>query len=217
MAVTVITPASSKQLTTVARVKDDLGISGSTDDTVLGRMIDRASRRIVSYCNREFAQETISETVKAYGGHNLLMSRAPIVSVTSIAYDGTTIPATDYELAEPGAGLIYSPYGWQDTAQRYNGASLIPATESRRNLYTVVYVAGYILPSMVGTVDLPADIEEACIELTRAFFSGRKTDPGIQSEQVPDVYSVTYRDTSGGDGMPSQIADLLAPYRRITL
>ena len=48
----------------------------------------------------------------------------------------------------------------------------------------------------------------------------RDREASVRSEQVPDVYSVTYRDPdklAGGSGMPADIEARLAPYRRLVV
>lgn len=215
---TVTAAASSRQLTTTTTLKTELNISGSTYDAQLSSIIDQASAAIASYCNREFAKETVSETLQGVGGHNLMVTRTPIVSVTSITFDAATVPTTDYTVNEPNAGIIYSKCGgWNDTARRCVGASRIPDAQSREYLYTVVYVAGYVLPSFgSGTRDLPYDIERACVEFCKAFWLRRQRDPSIASESVPGVYDVTYKDEKelGNMVMPSNVMALLVPWKR---
>jgi hypothetical protein len=202
MAITVVSAASSTKLTTKESLKALLGISTTTDDTLMDNIIDRVSAQIVRFCNRDFAKQTVDETMPSDGGRNLITSRFPLVSITSITYDGDTVAAADYSLQEPNSGFIFNEDGWTYTQGVY--------------LYTVRYVYGYILPSMLGTRDLPFDIEQAALIAAKAAYVSRARDPQVRKEYVPDVYSVTYADVAqGGDasGLPSDATALLAPYR----
>jgi hypothetical protein len=58
---TVVTPASSHDLTTLDAVKDELPISGNGSDAILGRYISGASQAVEQYCNRVFVVETVSD------------------------------------------------------------------------------------------------------------------------------------------------------------
>lgn len=212
MAVTVTAAATSYDLTVKATVKTELGISGNGDDALIDVLISQASAVIRAACNREFARETVQETLKASGKSLLMMTRTPIISVTSIALDGVTVDSSDYSVDEPGAGLIFSSCGWQETAKKLSGIGQLPVGNSRAYLYTVIYVAGYILPGMSGTRDLPADIERACIDLVKAYYLGRDRDPTIESESVPDVGSVKYNVSEVG--IPPHVDMILSRWRR---
>ena len=64
---TVLTPATSRALTTLGTAKDELGISGTDDDARLSRWIDEASERIETYLGRVLASETVREIFRVGG------------------------------------------------------------------------------------------------------------------------------------------------------
>lgn len=206
MPVTVTSAAESTDLTTLAVVKDELGISGSDHDAKLERYIDRASQTIVSYCNRNFAQQRVTETMTSTGGTLLKTSEAPIVTLHSVTYSGAVVETSKYYGDTLAAGLIRNKTSWFNTSGELD--------------YSLDYVYGYVLPSFsLGTVDLPADIQQACIDLVKAFFLSRERDPSIQKEGIPSVYFATYGKDSGGFGgatgmLPSQVEAILRPYKR---
>lgn len=215
MAITISSAASTKQLTTLATLKADLGITTTDDDTLLGLKIDQASAAIVSYCGREFAQETVVETLPAYGGMNILLTRTPVTTITSITYDSATVPAADYTLIEPTIGTVYNKSGWNDTRASLTGISGIKSSRSGEYLYTATYTGGYILPGMAGTRDLPHDIENACLQLAGMMYFNRKRDLGLKQESVSNVYSRTYSDSDISMGrFPESIATLLDKWKR---
>lgn len=180
MAITVTSAAESKLLTTVTNFKELIGKSDTVDDTLLAKIISRASNAVVGYCGREFAKQTYTETLKGDGTPFLRLSRIPIVSITSVSYQGVAVSASDYVVNEPEQGVVTNLNSyWQYTGYKYE--------------YSVVYVAGYVLPSFAtGTVDLPPDIEQAVLEVAKIMWFSRKDDLSVTQETVPEVYSVSY-------------------------
>lgn len=231
MPVTVVTPAESRKLTTVTAVKTDLGISGSGDDAVIGEKIEMASRRIVSFCRREFAREIVTETLPGYGGNVLMLERTPVTTLTSVSYRGVAVDAANYSLSDREVGHVWNDNGWTDTAYRTNGLGEIPAMDSRKPDYSVVYTGGFWLPSFTATSGtaptdpallLPSDIELAARELAKSLYKGRRRDQAVKQESAVNVGSVTYHGgADGGDGaaaiyggLPPFIAEMLLPYKR---
>jgi hypothetical protein len=65
-------------LTTLANLKSYLGISVSTDDTILERCIDRASAAIESYTARQFLSRRYYEIRDCYGANRLALKQYPV-------------------------------------------------------------------------------------------------------------------------------------------
>ena len=210
MAITVDTAAESKQLTVLANFKEYLGITVATDDTLIGNLIDRASRQIVSYTRRAFAAQDITETLEGRFSQLLRLKRFPIITVASVKLEDVLVTATDYTVQRPAVGMIFREDKWADTFAKYD--------------YEVSYTYGFNLPSFttnpLSADDLPDDIELVAILLAKAMFLSRKRDSGILKETVPAVYSATYGGGgsavagSGGDSLLTpEIQTLLEPYR----
>jgi len=98
-------------LTSVDRVKNALGITTSSEDGLLSRLISTTSIRFAYYLKREDALElkARSEYISPYRGMRQFFLRAyPIVSVASLASDPfgaftgneTIVPATNYLVNE---------------------------------------------------------------------------------------------------------------------
>ncbi len=212
---TVTTPAASKRLAQPSDVLYELGLSGSEATIIITDMVDQASAAIVSYCNRQFAQETVEETIPTTGSCNILLTRTPIISISSITFNGVTVAATEYFINEPEAGMVFNPSGWGDTAQRSYGLSRTPVQNSRAYLLKATYTAGYIPPGYSGSPAMPSDIERACIELVKSLWLARKLNPNIESESVPDVGSVKYRTITDTEMlMPPTVKQMLSNWRR---
>jgi hypothetical protein len=151
VALSVTTAARSIRLTRVENVQEDLGIS--TDTAMLNRMIDEASAAIVSYCHRGFAREAYTETLPGFGNIHLMLARTPIVGTPSaVSLDSSVL--TDWSVADAAAGMLYRRAGWSWTTQAFPGLSAggsfldfgSPIPGSEEPLYSVDYVAGYLLP-----------------------------------------------------------------------
>ncbi|MGQ0664609.1 MAG: phage head-tail connector protein [Pseudomonadota bacterium] len=215
--ITVLTAASSRDLTVLATVKAELNISVTTHDSFLATVIQQASAAIVSFCNREFAQERVKETVPGFGGLFLMVSRLPIATVHAIKEgdDLVTVGASDYALHDRLTGQIRSKVGgWAHSAGQGYGALGRPLPGSETARYEVEYTGGYMLPSMSGTRDLPHDIERACVETVKARYLARTRDPNVTSESADGIYSAAYDGLGSGD-VPAGVKALLAPWRRL--
>src|ERR1700730_3147194 len=106
---TVVTPASSKDLTTLARVKLELGITTAANDALFAKDVTAASRAAANYCNGELVLEEVSEQFRAYPivdsasvtnlPEFLWLRRLPVVHVDALTLDGDTLAlGTDFEL-----------------------------------------------------------------------------------------------------------------------
>lgn len=203
---TVTTPAESHRLTTLASVKGELRLTGGGDDEFLLDMIDRASAVIRRWCNRSLALEAVREVVRSTNpAPTLLLSRWPVVSVTSVAIGTTDLADTEYE-AETDNGMLY-----RLTA----GDSRCPWPVGK---ITIDYQAGYVLPGQPGRT-LPDDIERAAIMLVKAGWFSRTRDPLVRSEDVAGVMSTSFWVGGFTDGasLPPDVGGLLSPHRQPAL
>lgn len=198
-------------LATLADVKDWLGISSSdtTRDARLSRLITAASTRAVAFMGRGIAAATYTETYRGSGGVKLGLRNFPVISVTSLAIDGTAIPAASQPASGPpsngyivtnlgspivkGALLTLYGYAFTDAGPRSNPYGNVALT----------YQAGY--------ASIPGDISQAIIEFVQALDQRRSIDINISSESISGVGSVSYK-TGDSRGIPDPIADALLPY-----
>jgi hypothetical protein len=195
MAITeVVTPASSRWLTTLDTVKNKLGITVLTDDKLLTQLIHEASAQIETITGRFFPQERVKETLPGQGLKRLMLSRLPIDTVHSVNYNSDTID--DYTVEDKEKGFLYRDAGWIWTTGVWWGvvAHRIPGEEDQK--FEINYTGGYVTPQMVVddnqlTRDLPYDIEKACIQLVKEAYIQRDRDESVESERIGD-YSVKY-------------------------
>lgn len=209
---TVVTAATSTEMTTVATVRRELGdAAASTADEDLRRWIQQHSAAAVRYINRKIAKETVLDVFRADWPRSngsgvqkpvdvLMLSRWPVVSITSLVEDGTTLTADDYEVVEDTGEL----WRLDDDARVCWANSKI----------SVTYQAGW---EMVD--ELPADLERAVIEMVKGSFFSSARDPYLKQENVPGVLEQSFAIGSAGDNSaiaPAALA-LLDPYRRVAI
>lgn len=213
---TVLADAPTRDLTTLATVKDELGITDGESDARLSRWIREVSGLVESYCNRVFAQQTVQETFRFARGpeawvrdnHRLVLQlkRRPVASIASVTEDTTALVAgADFE-ADLTLGHVWRLISDMTTSRRIAFQSA--------NLVSVVYTGGYAL--MGG---LPYPIEQACLGLLKHRWAARRRDPLLRSQNIPGVIEQQYWVGAVGDNgaLPPEIEDLLTAYREIAI
>ncbi len=214
-------------LTTLATLKEDLGISGSSDDDQLNRIINAASDRVETYCQRSFYRVTTeTDRVPGYGWTKMYLARTPVNSITSVTYDGDTVDSDNYNLRDADSGLVEKAGGWVWSAHNANDITKGPMPGSERYLYLFTYDGGWYTPKQYdddnsNTRALPWDIEDACLEICRALWYAKKRgDPSIVSEKLMD-WSASYGSSAATvdaeSGLPVAAVVTLKRYRRIVM
>lgn len=211
-------------LTTLAEAKTEMGVSGVTDDDYISRVINASSDVVRRFCDRVFYFEAdIEEYVPGYGDTNMLLSRTPIDSITSISYEGTALDSDSYSIKSPAGGSVYRQCGFVWTAQRTNNILFdsLPGTE--KHSYLATYDGGYKTPQQViddGTIstrDLPYDLEDACLQLVTSRYRAKGRDPRVSAERLMS-WQATYgmATTDRSHTIPLAVQEMLAPYKRFT-
>lgn len=189
----VVATAATKDLTTLARVKQELSITGSASDDHLGALIREASDAINTYCDRQegFGEEELEETFWPEGyAECLILSRDLKPAVTAVEEDGVALDAGDWYLR---GALLY---------RRRDGK---PACWSAETII-VSYAAGFGL--LAGDPNyLPHDIERAAVVMVTAAFRDAGRNPWVRSETAEGIGGVSYLDPKpGAGGLPPQVA-----------
>jgi hypothetical protein len=214
---------SQAALCEISDVETALSLTPGAQDALLTRLIEAASARINSYCNRVFNREDeLSEYVRSGGWTHLLVSRPPILTVDWVKYDGATVDSTSYESLSEHArqGVIFSPGGWTCTSSYLNNIaeSTLPGTS--RLLYQVQYDGGYVTANQVTlttftTRTLPYDVEQAAIDLVSLLYLRQGNNPAVQSETVGKA-SVAYSVTGQiSVELPAYITGPLSKYKLV--
>lgn len=201
-------------LTTLARAKSYLDISGTSKDVVLTMLILAATRYIEdTHCKRKFKYQTFtSELYDGKGSPRLFLKNAPIISGQTFTLqerkgidsddDWETLDSEDYYI-DYNTGKI-----------TLVGGTFHQGTQN----YRVTYTAGYYLPSnsyyQDGTdddKDLPYDLELAMLDLVSTMYSERNYG-GIVREKVGKV-EVEYAQDAA---QSPHIKKTLDKYKRVT-
>ena len=197
-----VTENTDRSLLSDAELRIAIGDDGSASDASITALGNRVSAAIVRACRVPAAGatpptlrlETISETFRLKSSQeSLILSRRPIVSVTSIVENDETLTAnTDYE-SHAAAGMI---------------KRLSDDTEICWPSGKIVVVAA------CGWETVPDDLKLAAVKLAAVFWSeGERVDPNLKAVSIPGVIDREYWVSPSDDpAMPREVLDLLAPY-----
>jgi hypothetical protein len=198
---------TNRDLTTLATIKDELGITDTSLDAKLSRYITEASGIIAEWCNRVFAIETVTETMRnasrrSYSISNpwqgqqqaLILQRYPVVSLISISENDVLLDPSNYEV-----DAINGEIQRLDSNGQY---SLWSAAK-----IVINYSAGFALPT-----GLPSGIERACIMLVKQFAASGDRDPMVQSERTDGIGSTQFFNAAGG--LPPEVEGLISIHRK---
>lgn len=208
--VRVITPSPDELLTTVSRMKADLGISGVDQDDAIENLIEEASSRIVAYVGYPLGFATVEETFRPDRGYEcvrqLLLERQPVYAIERVTIDDAEVASPEYEVSHKGA-ILYRLDASGHSAPWEFGKAIV-----------VLYSGGYILPDDTDRTLEPA-IENACAALVRTLWYGRRRDPLVKSVEIPGLISESYWVGATGDStaLPPDVELMLAPFKRMRL
>lgn len=151
-------------LTQLATVKNRLGITDTTDDTLLTNLIKSASGRFERECHRQF--ERTVNAVEEFSGDvtEIRVARFPIESVSQFHAKEN----------ETGGWLLQS--GVDYLVRRACVISLASAFGTQAQQAKVTYTGGYVLPGNTpgaGETALPDELEQACVEQVAYWYQNR--------------------------------------------
>lgn len=185
---TVITPAATRDLVTLADVKNQFDITTRGEDAKLATWISQASAAVEAYCGDVYARETVSQTnrTRGYCGEGIILERSNISAINSVTENGVVLTGSDYEL---------------------DGRVLYRLSSDERSYWTgkviVEYVAGFSLAGM------PANVQRAVILTVGQYRIGTTRDPQIRSESGDGLGSTSYFDGLDEYGLAPEARGLL--------
>lgn len=197
-------------LATLTQLKAHLGISGTTDDAKLTRILAGVEMAIARHCRRVWAQAngfdeaTVTEVLTPISPGTTLLSVFPVVSVTSVKEDADRL-FTDAALVEDTDYLIDKQSGilHRLDASWPRGQMVVKA----------VYVGGYESAGashVSGHYAMPADLTSAAI-IQAAFEYKRSGQEGIASMAAGGGNVTMYQP----EGLLPGVKKLIEPFRRI--
>lgn len=182
-------------LTTLETVKRYLGtdVGDTDDDALLTSMIGAARARLLSETGRNFSA-TFTETFDGDGTDVLVLSRSPVVSVSSVKVNGDTIPQ---RTTVTGSGWVLSR----------SEVSLAGSVFFRgEQNVEVTYVAGW------DSAQVPEDVDFASVELVASWFRG-KEHVGVMSTNIAGAQTNYVIDR---DGLPASVQRVVDLYRALS-
>ena len=208
------TASSTDGASRTCELRDALGTTATSDDERHRVLLLRATAWAEGELGRPLLAQVYSESVAAYGGRRLALSRYPLRAVlrmfdSTATCDATEFTSTDYVVEDAEAGLLARDAGWSWTNRGAAAEtcfslgltkSYLPGREERP--WLVEYVAGYVFPEAAtcsevwttagGTTStarsLPHDLEQAVLLKAQRWVGGGQD---VTSRRVGDL-GVTY-------------------------
>ena len=200
-------------LTTVADVKESLGITDSSQDNLIRRKINQATLYIESYCSlpedHHFKQTTYTQ--EEYDGtrsNTIVLKMRPVITLFSLqrrdGYDNSDswddVESESYFI-DKASGVVELNF---DTSRGWNS-------------YRATYTAGYST--------IPFDLAEACASLASFYVSNSSNSSGAAVKKKQEGQrSIEYFDPSSGSSSNGSsvieqlgLDDVLTRYKRMSL
>jgi hypothetical protein len=230
---------SSIALCSLAQVKRDLSITGSSEDAYLEHLIHVASDEVHRFCNRAFpAAEVEGELLVDNGAIFYTVEHTPLVSIDAIHDDDEVIDSDHYAVLNAEAGLVRLRYqrGAHRSARRPGIEQLPnPGFDDRRT--SIDYTGGYVTPVQAADasspffgdpITLPYTIQQAAIEAVASLRSnrglGQAPTGNITSERIGDAQVIYERSPSyvsvshnAEAALPQHVKSRLKRFRRIVV
>jgi len=206
----VVEPASDLTLLTITELRAAVLVTDGSQDTALYRIGRRVADVLTRACHvatdgatpPTLRLESVTDTFRLnrwFGRtlhhtarETLVLSRRPIIEVTSVVEAGVTLdPTSDYEIRSAEGQLVRLLL---DEPSRWAPDKIV-----------VSYSAGYDY--------VPEGLKSAAEKLVRLFFHEGQRDPLLRSENVPGVGEATYWIGAASDpSIPQDVIDDLGPY-----
>jgi len=202
----------------LATIDQFLGIDGMgrVAPSTAEQLLEAASDAWVSETEREWHYtEDIVEYVPGFGTDKLHVSRAPLVGVSELLFDGEVISSDLYRI-DSGSGSIIRTDGllWRWTARATTDITKDKVAGTERALYKVTYDGGYVTRAQATDVlpqALPKKIERQVLDCAVALYWRRGRDTSLVAKSTARG-NVTYRE----DGLPSSFIRAAHRERRYT-
>lgn len=160
----------SYAITTIAKVKAQLGITDTSKDSLLETLVNQVTTFAEGFCGgRRFMTHTnTNEVHDTNGGNCLFLKDFPISSITTVEYRSGTYSSPTWNTYSPDGYLLYAEEGYL----RFAGK--LPAIPQGLR---VTYVAGYLIDwaheDDVTKHTLPFDLTGVATDLVCQMYLGK--------------------------------------------
>jgi hypothetical protein len=188
-------------LATLAQFKTykDIDSDNTKEDDSITQMLAAASSYIKQYCGRDFNNdEEIIEYFDASDATKVFLSEYPIIDITSVEFSSDG--GQNYTLGTLGTDYFVG----EDYITSGTFNPLYDSTSFIHDAIKVTYTAGF--------EDLPADITQACMDLTEYF---RKTEYNPKSSLGTNMVERSNKDGADITQLPAHIYRVLLNYRNV--
>jgi hypothetical protein len=180
-------------LSSVENIIEDLEIEATSNvASVITRMIKAKSRLIEGLIGYEIKR--LTHTAEKYDilsyrwRQTLYLNQQPILSVSSLKYNGNVVSADDFK--------VYENYIYSDLF--YPGNQIVE----------ISYIAGY--------EEVPDDIEEACRMLVIDAYNRRKGRE-VKSESIGPLQRSFVNSSDREDSLPKEVQEVINRYARTSI
>jgi len=200
-----MTALNTWALTSVADVKESLGITDTSQDNLIRRKINQATDMIESYCGKNngqhFASTAYVEDYDGTGTNQLILKNRPVISFTSLAQRSTTENISDFDTVNSSDYFVDTTAGVVDC---------VFTLSLNWNIYRATYTAGF--------ATIPSDLAEACVMLTSALVENASTGAAVK-RKTQGPKSIEYYDSVQGESLITQLGidDMLQRYTDIPI
>lgn len=120
---TTIMAVSNDLPMSLASFKDHARVIGTAEDTIIGSYLRAAATLIEGFTNRAFLVQTYHQSMRWFGGREIILRRSPAATITSIKYNDANGAQQTFDLtkvslcaaSEPSVVRLKQGEGWPDT------------------------------------------------------------------------------------------------------
>ena len=208
-------------LTTLAAVKLELGITDTSQDSLLEALINSASAAIIQFVDRDIKRTEYADQLYAVNAHQYLyLIQYPVQAVASVTLGGAAQTVNVDYFIDASPGRLYRPNGWVGS---YYARGTFPDAFAGARDILVTYTAGWYLPADLGYVagaadSLPGALLAACTRaVTTRYNQIQNHADGVKQYSEGGISTTWFGPdsvTAGNGGFDSVVAAMLNPFKR---
>lgn len=176
-------------LTTLANLRQWLDVTNDDSDALFARLITSASTYIKTWTNRDFTQQAYTRRLNGNGRCSMPFPDYPVSAVSVLTVNEIAIPASP--------DSTQNGYRFDDRFLYLVGFSLNKGFQN----VLITYTAGYS--------PIPADVEEACIEMIASRYKARSRVDEVSKNLGGMVVAFSQKDLS------DNIKTILTQYKKV--
>lgn len=141
-------------LTQLATFKTYLGVTTSTDDTLMEDLIDAASARIEAFIDRKILTRSYIDYIDPEGSRVLSLRQRPVTAVIFIGYGSKNVASFSYDLT---AGVISASVEWVPSQSSGTGTLNLRSATTTGAITLTAFSASRSVSALVTAVNAGTD------------------------------------------------------------